>query len=223
MMGAIKSAMKRLFMPKVHRQFFQDLVRQTHNFGKIQWLGHPVWQNVFDLWTIQETLSEIRPALLIETGTNRGGSSMFYAQLFDLMGQGRIVTVDVEKLHDRSHPRITYLLGSSTDQAVVGKIAAMVAEAGGPVMVILDSDHSEGHVRRELDCYARFVTPGSYCLVQDGVIDTLPMMSGSRPGPLPAIEAFLKAAPEFEVDHERCERFLITHHPLGWLRRKSVQ
>jgi cephalosporin hydroxylase len=26
--------------------------------------------------------------------------------------------------------------------------------------------------------------------------------------------------PEFEVDVARSERFLITHHPMGWLRRR---
>ena len=32
----------------------------------IRGLGQPVWQNVLDLWTIQETLVELAPALLID-------------------------------------------------------------------------------------------------------------------------------------------------------------
>jgi cephalosporin hydroxylase len=55
--------------------------------------------------------------------------------------------------------------------------------------------------------------------VQDGVIDTLDVFAAFRPGPLPAIEAFLRTNPEFEVDTERCMRFLITHSPNSWLRR----
>ena len=78
------------------------------------WLGKPVWQSVLDLWVIQETLYQVRPGLLVETGTNRAGSSWFYAQLFDLMDHGRAVTVDVERMHDMSHPRVEYLIGSST-------------------------------------------------------------------------------------------------------------
>jgi cephalosporin hydroxylase len=89
-------------------------------------------------------------------------------------------------------------------------------------MVILDSDHSETHVLRELECYTPMVTPGSYCLVQDSVIDTLDLFRAGRPGPLPAIESFLKKASDFEVDEERCRRFLITHHPRGWLKRKPI-
>jgi cephalosporin hydroxylase len=209
-----------LVRPVVNTLFFTQLVRRTGNFSQVTWLGKPIWQNVLDLWTIQETISEIRPALLIECGTNRGGSAWFFAQLFDLMGQGRVVTIDVEKMHDLEHPRIRFLVGSSVSEPVLEKVREEAAPAGGPVMVILDSDHSAGHVRRELDLYAPLVTPGSYILVQDGLIDTLPMFRSGRPGPLAAVRGFLEEHPEFEVDHERCGRFVITHHPMGWLRRR---
>jgi cephalosporin hydroxylase len=185
-------------------------------------LGNPIWQNVLDLWTIQETIARVRPSLLIECGTNRGGSSLFFANLFDLMRHGEIVTIDVERLHTLSHPRITYLIGSSTSTEIVEVVRKRATAAVGPVMVILDSDHAEDHVRRELEYYAPLVTPGSYCLVQDGVIDTLPIFRRGRPGPLPAIEDFLRSSDAFELDSERSERFLITHHPKGWLRRKEA-
>ena len=204
----------------VAEAFFTDLVRKTDNFGRITWLGNPIWQNVLDLWTIQETIAEVRPQLLIECGTNRGGSSLFFAHLMDLLGQGEIITIDVEKLHSLSHPRITYLLGSSTSPQIVAQVKERASRTRGPVFVILDSDHSQAHVAAELAVYAPLVTPGSFCLVQDGVIDTLPMMAGCSPRPLPAIDEFVAAHPEFEIDHQRCERFLVSHHPRGWLRRK---
>jgi cephalosporin hydroxylase len=177
---------------------------------------------VLDLWTIQETIWECRPALLIESGTNRGGSAYFYAQLFDLMGSGEVVTIDVTKLHELAHPRVTFLLGSSTSAEIVQQVAERVRRVQGAVMVILDSDHSRAHVQQELELYAPFVTPGSYMLVQDGVIDTLDRFRRGRPGPLPAIQDFLHRHPEFEVDLERTQRFLVTHHPFGWLRRTGV-
>jgi cephalosporin hydroxylase len=200
--------------------FFHDLISHTRNFSHVKWLGHPIWQNVLDLWTIQETISEIRPALLVETGTNRGGSALFFAHLFDLMGQGRVVTVDVMKLHELSHPRVRFLIGSSTSDEVVREVRAEAAAASGPVMVILDSDHAAAHVAQELELYSPLVTPGSYLLVQDGVIDVIDAFRKIRPGPLAAIEAFLPRHAEFELDAARCERFLISHHPKGWLRRK---
>jgi len=212
----------RLLRPTVHSLFFRELIVQTRNFGAMTWLGYPIWQNVLDLWTIQETIALVRPGLLIESGTNRGGSSMFFANLFDLMEHGEIVTIDVQRLHDLSHSRITYLIGSSTSKEILEIVRKRAAACPGPIMVILDSDHARDHVRRELECYAPLVTPGSYCLVQDGVIDTLSAFRDDRPGPLPAIEDFLRSTDDFEVDTERCERFLITHHPKGWLRRKPA-
>ncbi len=202
------------------RLFLNDLIAKTGNFSGTKWLGVPVWQNILDLWVIQETISEIRPALLIETGTNRGGSALFYANVMDLLGTGRVVTIDIERLHELNHPRIEFLHGSSTDEAIVERARAAAQEVDGPVMVILDGDHSQSHVARELELYAPMVTPGSVLLSQDGVIDQLAMFSDSRPGPLPANREFLARHPEFEHDRERNERFIITHHPVGWIRRR---
>ncbi|MEQ1828550.1 MAG: CmcI family methyltransferase [Pirellula sp.] len=209
-------------MNRLYRQlFFRDVVHKTNNFGNLKWMGNPIWQNIFDLWIIQETIAEIKPSLLIECGTNQGGSALFYANLFDLMDHGRIVTIDVQSMHSIKHPRIQFLLGSSTAPEIFEVIQQEVAKTEGPIMVILDSDHSAKHVAQEMKLYSPLVTPGSFMLVQDGVADVLePLMA--PPGPLVAIHEFLPHHPEFEVDHQRCEKFLITHHPLGWLRRKPL-
>ena len=206
-------------MPLVREVCFTELIERTNNFGRLTWLGKPIWQNVLDLWTIQETIYEIRPSLLIETGTNRGGSAYFYAQLFDLIGHGQVISVDVESLHDLTHPRVRFIVGDAVGSEVLSTITAAAAAIEGPVMVILDSDHRESHVAAELNAYHRFVTPGSVLLVQDGVIDTLPMYREARPGPLPALHKFCLQHPEFEIDEERSRRFIFTHHPSGWLRR----
>jgi cephalosporin hydroxylase len=210
---------KRSTEPMLHRKFLDDLVVKSANFGDVTWLGHPIWQNILDLWSLQEAIADIRPALLLETGTNRGGSALFYAHLFDLLGNGRVVTVDIERLHDLDHPRVRFLVGSSVEDQVLEVVREEVRSTDGPVMVVLDSDHSERHVKAELDAYADFVTPGSLLLVQDGVIDVLPRFAHARPGPLPAINEFLGERPDFSVDPRWDRRFLVTHHPSGWLRR----
>ncbi len=63
--------------PWVYRRFYKDLKRHTGYWRHLTWLGHPIRQPPLDLWTIQEMLSQVKPALLIETGTNQGGSAMF--------------------------------------------------------------------------------------------------------------------------------------------------
>jgi len=213
----------RLIGPRLHQRFLMDLIAKTGNFSRIKWLGHPIWQNILDLWTIQETLHEIQPDLLIESGTHRGGSALFFAHLFDLMGKGRVVTIDVDQRHEVTHPRITFLTGNSTTPDTLQQIRRAVDAVPGPVMVILDSDHHSSHVAMEMEAYSRFVTVDSYMLVQDGVIDIMPTLRSDRPGPLPAIRQFLRGHPEFEIDRSRSSRFLVTHHPLGWLRRLPDQ
>jgi cephalosporin hydroxylase len=138
----------------------------------------------------------------------------------DLMDHGRVVTIDIQYEPDTRHPRIQFISGSSTDPAVVDQVRTAVESAGGAVMVLLDSDHREAHVAAELQAYAEFVTPGSYILVQDGIMDELlPALRKDTPGPVPAIREFLTGHAEFVEDKELSERFLITSHPHGWLRR----
>jgi cephalosporin hydroxylase len=203
-------------------RFQEALLVHTRDYSTVRWLGVPVWQPVLDLWTLQETIAEVRPSLLIECGTYQGGSSMFFAHLFDLMGHGRIITVDIEKQHDLSHPRITYLIADCTAPETVARIRAEADKADGPVFVVLDSDHHAAHVAKEMAAYGPMVTPGSYLHVQDGVIDQVSSLRAKwGAGPLAAIEAFLPEHPEFEVDTARTNRFLFSHHPKGWLRRKA--
>jgi cephalosporin hydroxylase len=218
--AGIAAALRRGTRGLRQREFLRELVVRTDNFRDVTWLGHPILQNVLDLWCLQEAISEIRPALLLETGTNRGGSALFYAHLFDLLGHGRVVTVDVERMHELEHPRIDFLIGSSVSDATLDRMRAASAAADGPVIVVLDSDHGQEHVADELEAYQRFVTPGSLLLCQDGLIDELPKFRESRPGPLPAIHEFLIAHPEFAVDERYNRRFFVTHHPDGWLRRR---
>src|SRR4051812_18232699 len=60
----------------INRLFHRDLIVRTGNFASVSWLGRMIWQNPLDLWTTQETIAEVQPALLIETGTFQGGSAL---------------------------------------------------------------------------------------------------------------------------------------------------
>lgn len=209
----------RLTRKRTARRYHVDLIYRTGNFGTTTWLGTPIWQNVLDAWTIQETIAEVRPSLLIETGTHKGGSAMFYAHLMDLLDHGRMITIDIVQPDHLEHPRVTFLHGSSTAPEIVAQVREAAAETDGPVMVILDGLHDRDHVAQELELYSPLVTPNSYLMSQDGVIDALRLFRDSRPGPLPANRDFLARHPEFEHDERRNDMYGLTHHPLGWMRR----
>jgi cephalosporin hydroxylase len=182
------------------------------------WFGHRTLKTPFDLWVYQEIMFEVRPDLIIETGTARGGSALFLASMCDLLGAGRVVTIDLEEWSGRpTHDRIRYVQGSSIDAKTVELVAEEVAGSKSS-MVILDSAHDAAHVSKELELYAPMVTPGSYLLVEDTNLNGHPIKRKYGSGPWEAVEAFLQRHPEFSQDRSR-EKFLFTFNPRGFLRR----
>jgi cephalosporin hydroxylase len=207
---------KRTFDPiaEFHRTYYDSEVWKDHT----AWMGVPTQKLPLDLWVYQELLYELRPDLIIETGTYSGGSAMYLASICDLLGHGRIVSVDIAPQNPLpEHPRIEFVTSSSTDPAIVERLRGEAA-AERTVIVLLDSDHSYAHVRDELAAYHSVVTPGSYLVVEDSNINGHPVLPEFGPGPMEAIDEFLPQHPEFEID-EHCERFLVTFNPRGFLRR----
>lgn len=200
---------------------FHRLYYYAHDttWTQTRWLGTSALKCPFDLWVYQEILVETRPDLVIETGTHAGGSALYLASVLDLVGHGRVVTVDIDVHKGRpTHPRLTYLHGSSTSEAILEEITALAGEAER-VMVLLDSDHSRDHVLRELELYAPLVTPGCYLVVEDTNVNGHPVVPGFGPGPMEALTAFLATTDDFEVDCSR-EKLLLTFNPSGYLRRR---
>lgn len=198
-----------------HRLYY-DLQEQTRENNT--WLGVKTWKCPLDLWVYQELLYRVRPDVVVETGTYKGGSAYFMAGIFDLMSHGRVLTIDVDEDGDRpEHERIDYLTGSSVDPAVLARVRQEVAGTE-TVLVILDSDHRRDHVLAELREYSRIVTPGSYLIVEDTNINGHPVRAEYGPGPREAVEIFLADTHDFVPD-ATCEKFLLTWNGGGYLRR----
>jgi len=194
-----------------------DALYLSDSWTEATWLGAQALKNPLDLWVYQEIVAETRPELIVETGTYRGGSAFFLASVCDLLGEGEVVSIDVEQVRADypDHRRIRYLGGrSSTDPDVVAEIRARAE--GKRVLVILDSDHSQAHVEAELAVYTSLVPVGGYLIVEDSNIGQI--RKDLMPGPLEAIETFLAGTDDFEIDRSR-EKFLITFNPSGYLRR----
>lgn len=184
----------------------------------LRFLGVPTWKCPLDLWIYQELIHELAPDLIVETGTAHGGSALYLATLCDATGRGEVVSVDVGEWPNRPrHPRLTYLTASSTDPAAVEQVARR-AGAAETVLVVLDSDHRRDHVLAELRAYAPLVTPGSYLVVEDTNVNGHPVYEEFGPGPMEAVEDFLKERDDFAADPAR-ERLLFTFNPGGWLRK----
>ena len=64
----------------------------TRTWKNTYGMGHRAWKSTTDLWVYQELVYQVRPGLVIETGTAEGGSDYYLASLLDLPGRGRVLT-----------------------------------------------------------------------------------------------------------------------------------
>ncbi len=201
-----------------HRLYYDS---DAQTWQSTRWMGVPTQKCPLDCWIYQELLWEVAPDLIVETGTNRGGSALFLAHMCDLMGRGHVLTIDVTAQPGLpSHPRIKYLRGSSTAPDVLAEVRCEAEQANG-VMVILDSDHSAAHVGEELRLYAPLVTIGSYMVVEDTNVNGHPVLPGFGPGPMEAVREFMAQRADFVAD-KGSEKYMMTFNPGGFLRRVAA-
>ncbi|MEM7535226.1 MAG: CmcI family methyltransferase [Chloroflexota bacterium] len=203
-----------------HKLYYSNHRRTwRHN---THWFGIPLLKMPTDLWVYQELVYELQPDAIIECGTFDGGSALYFAHLCDLLGKGRVLSIDIdphENLPD--HPRITYLTASSTAPETIEQVQSFTANSQ-QTLIILDSDHTMAHVLDELRLYQQFVKPGGYIIVEDGNVNGRPVMPFFGPGPYEAVQRFLKETEQFMVDKDR-EKFYLTSNPSGYLRRVNKQ
>ena len=188
-----------------------------------RWMGIQAAQNPMDAWVIQEIIFDTRPDFIVECGAFHGGSAAAWATfLKEANPSGRVISIDIEDRMQKARElpvvkeRVEFLVGSSTAPEIVGRVKERVGEKRA--MVILDSLHTEEHVRRELELYSPLVRVGDYLIVQDTNVNGHPVQPGFGPGPQEAVQAFLASTDAFAPDRSR-ERLVLTFSPNGYLRR----
>ncbi|MGR8931721.1 MAG: cephalosporin hydroxylase family protein [Gammaproteobacteria bacterium] len=231
--------------------------RYMYNFD---WLGRPIIQTPIDIVAMQELIWKVNPDLIIETGIARGGSVIFSASMLALLdmcdaieagttlnpknSKRKVLGLDIDiRTHNRQaiegHPmfsRIQMIEGSSVDADVIARVERIAGDYRR-ILVCLDSNHTHEHVLAELEAYARLVSPGSYCVVFDTIIEDMP--GGQFPdrpwdignNPKTAIREYLTrlAVREsqaldggrltFEIDKTVEDKLSITVAPDGFLKR----
>ncbi len=231
--------------------------RYMYNFT---WMGRPIIQLPGDMVALQEIVWAVKPDLIIETGVAHGGSLMLSASLLALLelckatetGQTldprapkrKVVGVDIDiRSHNRAaldaHPlrsRVELIEGSSLAPEVAARVGE-IAAAHSCVLLCLDANHTHDHVLAELELYAPLVSPGSYCIVFDTIVEDLsddlfpdrPWSRGDNPAT--AVSAYLTQLTDreqlgvdgrplrFEIDHALEDKLLLSLAPGGYLRR----
>lgn len=182
------------------------------------WFGHRIFKCPLDLMLYQEILFQIKPDVIIECGTCHGASALFLANMCDLLNKGKIITIDVLEQPNRPiHPKITYLLGDSTSPEIFNKVKELIYP-NSVVLVILDSDHTEPHVYKEMELYNQLVSKGSYLIVEDTNIcgNPVPAHFHLAPGPMAAVQKFIENNKNFSIDTTK-HKFHLTFNPNGYL------
>jgi cephalosporin hydroxylase len=177
--------------------------------------GQPLVKIPEDLARYQLLLSKTAPDLIVECGTWRGASAVWFAE----ETRADVLTIDVEDFVDQPLPNSVHrIIRSSYDPRTVQEVAEFVSQYDR-VMVVLDADHRHSAVSAEIRAYASLVSPGCYLVVEDGHADFF--QDFPEGGPLRAIEELL-SGPDGSLwcrDTEIEGLYPVTMHPAGWLRR----
>lgn len=201
------------------------------------WMGRPIIQLPEDMVRTQEVIFRVKPDVIIEAGVAHGGSLIYYASLCKTLEKGRVIGIDIEiKPQNRSaieshelSSYITLVEGSSIAPEIVAQVKQLV-KPGETVLVLLDSNHTKAHVAAELEAYYDLVTPGSYIVATDGIMEALHDVPRGQAGwnkdnPSEAAREFARSHPEFVLEqpswpfNESSLGRNITHWPAAWLRR----
>lgn len=206
---------------KDFNELYYRMQRQT--WGITMWRGVHALKTPTDMWVYQELIQAIKPDLIIETGTYCGGSALFMRDVLDKVNpSGYIISIDTEHIASdgililKDEARvcgIDFYLGSSVVQKTVDYLKSYIQEYECQrVMVILDSDHSEEHVLKELEIYSSIVTVGSILIVED---------TSNHEGAREAARKWYENNQHWYKKNVLCEKFMLTFNRDGFFEREG--
>lgn len=185
--------------------------------------GLPTWKCPMDLAIYSQILWELQPRSVVEFGSNRGGSALWFADQLSAFGVAdfHVYSLDIHPVTDLADPRITFGYCDVSDPgAHIG--LADLAGLPKPLLVIDDASHLAGHVLSVLRFVDQALAPGDYLIVEDGSLVELGWSEEYDGGPLAALKTFLdEAGDRYVLDRARCDTYghNVTWNPEGYLKR----
>jgi cephalosporin hydroxylase len=189
-----------------------------------------------DLRVYEHLLWESRSNVVIELGTQFGGSALWFRdRLMTLASYGRIrdpkvISIDVDLRSAREElseadpaceRHIELLEGDVRDRSLPERVAALLP-SDARCFVVEDTAHVYETTLAALDSFAQFVPVGGFLVVEDGCVD----IEELRPSPdwprgvLPAVDDWLRTSDgsRFVVRRD-LELYGVSCHPQGFLQR----
>jgi cephalosporin hydroxylase len=176
----------------------------------------------FDLALYQRLIWDVRPRTIIEIGTWRGGSALWFADLLTAYGiDGHVYSLDIAEQPQWTDPRISFRRG---DVLRVSELlpTSWVGALPRPLLVIEDSGHFSEMTSAVLDHFAPLMRSGEYLVVEDAIVYEMQDADQYNGGPRRALQEFLDANDNFIIDTEYCNYYglNVTWNVNGYLRRR---
>ena len=193
--------------------------------------GVPLYKLPEDLRVYEHLLWAGRVDTVIELGAAAGGSALWFRdRLRSFREHGRcagalVISIDIDvseasaNLGDRRDIRLVE--ADIRDPELPARVASMLPR-GARCLVVEDGPHTYEATTAALDGFSRFVPPGGWYVVEDGVVDEEPLrVDETWPrGVRQAVTDWLatSAGAAFELRRD-AEAYGITCHCGGYLRR----
>lgn len=193
------------------------IVRGHH---QVTYKNIPAVKSPFDYVLYQMLIFRLRPDLIIEIGTHKGGTALYLADLLQETGKGELHTIDLPdnpeepSLHQHERIRVFKKGFREYDTSELGRYPC--------ILVIEDGSHQYRDTLEAMEKFAPHVTPGSYLLVEDGIVTEMGVAKDFDGGPQRAIRDFLAKHTEFSIDRTYCDFFgpNVTFNVNGYLKKQ---
>jgi len=182
-----------------------DLQKIVNGHHKVTYRGIKMIKNPFDYLLYQMIINEVKPDLIIEVGTNHGGTALYMSDMLDLIGKGEIHTIDITE-----YPMDERVINNKRIKRFLGGYQAYDlknCEGYEKILVIDDGSHLYEHTLEILQKFQDVVTPDSYFIVEDGALIHIGLTKDYGGGPVRAIEEFLQTNVNYIIDRNWCDFF----------------
>lgn len=202
-----------------------NILADKYKYGyQWEWCGVPIIRHPDDIVLQQEIVWKLRPQKIIETGIARGGSLVLSSSLMNLYTKsGKVLGIDL-KIFNHARVALSKWINDgsveifendSSSPSSVEKVKEFLGGDLQPVLLVLDSNHSEEHVLKELNAFGPLLPVGSVVMVADTIVQEMPIdYYENRPwgrdnNPLTAVNRFLEQNSQFSLNKEWCRRSLL--------------
>ena len=222
--GAVEFSAPTPAIPRDFKTAFGERFLSTFHKGTMDYTykGISCLKNPIDLVLYMKLIWELRPKTIIEIGSFRGGSAIFYADLCATYGlETRIITVDFRAIQEQGDSRVDFIQADAL-HLEESELHAALESLPRPWLVIEDSAHTNEVCHAVMIYFKDRLEPGEVLIIEDGVIEDQGANAVYRGGPNLAVSRFFSEWPDcFRVMDEYTDFFGVnaTFNPNGYLQK----